>query len=126
MENKALILDTIEKIITKGGNGNFAVFTISDDYYIQVMANKGDGIMLCEAVSNKFLEGDARLSDAKIRQLEELYWNKPSGDTPNFYQSHRVDSITSCEELAELIMATANNVYGSGKLVEADVNLNLS
>lgn len=123
MKNKTLILNTIQKLINEGGKGNFAIFYLSETHYIQIYIRKSVEQAWCEAVSNQFLEGTAQLTDLRIQRLMDLNWNMPSKESPNFHQVHRVDSISSCEALAELLWNTAYNVYECRELQEASLNL---
>jgi hypothetical protein len=123
MKNKTLILNTIQELLEKGGSGNFAIFALSEDYYIQMSLAKHAEQAWCEAVSNQFLEGAAKISEIKIQRLIEMNWNAPSKESPNFYQIHRVDSVSSCEALADLLRNTAYNVYECRTIEEAGLNL---
>lgn len=123
MKNETLLLNTIQQLATKGSG--FAIFRLSEAYYLQVSITNNDNKMWCEAVSNKYLDGANKLNDAKIQQLQALEWQAPTDSAVNFHQIYRVDSVTSCEALASLLWNTAYSVYGCNELLMHSVQLDL-
>lgn len=122
---KDLVIAVIENLLYYGGNSNFAILSLGKDYYIQMATEKGAYQIYVEAVGNYYLYEDSFLSEDQINRLIELTWQPPDRKDGNFFLIHNVDSEHEREELAELILHTASEVYGVNEIEEEQVNLNL-
>lgn len=125
MSDKELILFAIDKLIMSGSYENFAILTLSKNYYIQLAAAIGDTEMLCEAVSNNYLKGNKQLTPDKIEVLKSLNWEVPANSTENFSCMLPVDSARAKSDLADLIMKTAKAVYGCETIGKRALEINL-
>ncbi len=123
--NETLILSIIEDLIYEGGDGNFAILNLSDDYYIQLVAAKNAVQVYCEAISDNYLPDDYQLTEAQIQQLKTLKWKAPDNPIGNFFCTHAADSDAGRAALAAFIMQTATSVYGCPMLTEDDIDINL-
>ena len=96
-----------------GGEGNIVIFIADADknYYIQIMANKGEERLLAESVSNEFLKDKFKLKTGQIQKLFELGWKRP-GPTPNFYREWRVTDDQSRFTIARVLIDTFAEGYG--------------
>ena len=59
------VINAIEEITTEGGEQNFCIIYLTDDYYLQFTGSKGNSAVYCEAVSNQFIPEDLQLSEAQ-------------------------------------------------------------
>jgi hypothetical protein len=107
MEN---VISAIEEITTEGGDQNFCIIYLTEDYYLQFTSQKGSNEIYCEAVSNQFLSQDLHLTEAQEDQLFDLGWEEP--DFGNYYTNMRIGTSESKMKLIEFIMDTAKKVYG--------------
>lgn len=122
---KELVIAVIENLLYYGGKSNFAILPLGRDYYIQMATEKGAYQVYAEAVGNYYLYEDSLLSEDQINRLIELTWQPPDTKDGNFFLIHNVDSEHEREELAELILYTASEVYGIHEIEEEQVDLNL-
>ena len=125
LRNQELIVASIERIIFEGGKSNFVILNISEDYFLQAAASRGDHAIWCEAVSNNFIEPEALLTESQIQHLQQLGWNLPESEEDNFQVQLAVDSEQRRAALADLFMRTANSVYGVEGFTTEMVHLNL-
>lgn len=87
-----------------------------DEVYVQISSD-GPDELFAEAVSNTFLEGASRLTDAEMQRLRHLGWSPPTGDDePNWY---RTFDASDAAATAELVLRTLRDAYGADP--EADV-----
>lgn len=103
------VINAIEEIITEGGEQNFCIIYLTDDYYLQFTGSKGSSELYCEAVGNQFLSKDLQLSDIQNQQLLDLGWNE--ADFGNYSKSVRIQTGDAKMQLVKLIMETAKDVY---------------
>ncbi len=123
--SKELVIAVIENLLYYGGNSNFAILPLGKDYYIQMATSKGAYEMYVEAVSNNHLFEDCFLTEDQINRIIELSWQPPDRLEGNYFLIHNVDSEHEREELAELILYTASEVYGFDEVEEESIVLNL-
>lgn len=123
INNKELVLSVIEAIIYTGETNNFGIFNLGEDYYIQIVGNRGDYELYCEAVSNVYLEETALLSPEQESQLFALGWTV--APEQNYSLRHNVDSEDSRGQLADLILQTAELVYNCTEIEESNIILEL-
>ena len=107
MEN---VLETLQEIMTEGGDNNYFILHLDDVYYMQFMCQKGNKDVYCEAVSNNFLEGKEQLNEAQEAQLLKLGWN--ANDNSNFSREVILDTPKALTEAVNWIGQTAKDVYG--------------
>lgn len=119
------LISVIEEIIYNGGEHNFAIIQLNEDYYIQIAASRGDYEMYCEAVGNEYLEEETYLTEEQVVNLIKLKWELPVESISNYNQIHKVDSERSREELAELIIETSNKVYMIKEIDIEKIDINL-
>ena len=62
--NREVILSAIEQILYKGGKGNFVIFNLNSDFFIQMAAGRGDYEIYCEAISDNYLDEGKLLTKA--------------------------------------------------------------
>lgn len=80
LERAALKIDKIshslKRLISEGGDGNYAIFLINSEknYYMQAKAEKGDNKIYVEIVGNSYLAHKDRLTQNKINLIMELGW----------------------------------------------------
>jgi hypothetical protein len=87
----------------------FLVISLKEgNHYIQFTA-ENDGVVLAEAVSNKYLTGEERLNQATCRMMRELSWNNPGKRSPNFWK--RAFPPVDTADLASLGVRTLHNVF---------------
>lgn len=125
MTNHELMLSIIEQLVEKGGYENFAVISLSKDYYVQLSAEKGDSEIYCEAVSNNYLPEGQQLSEAQIQELTRLNWHPPTSPQENYSNKFTVNSPTEKNELVNYLIETASSVYGCSIITQRMVELNL-
>ena len=121
--NKELVLSVIEAIIYAGETSNFGIFNLGGNYYIQIIGNRGDYELYCEAVSNYYLEETALLSQEQENQLFALGW--AIAPEQNYSLRHKVDSEALRAQLADLILQTVELVYNCTKIEESNIILEL-
>ena len=120
MKELNLILGIIEALIYTGGKLNFAILPFGE-YYIQMVAGRGDYEIYCEAISNNSLDSEDYLNESQMRLLKKLNWNEPQNSEGNYYLTHSVDSEKGREDLSHLILVTSKIVYGSNEIMEENV-----
>lgn len=76
--------------------------------FVQFAVQK-DGGILGEVVSNKYLEGRERLSDAACRKLRKLSWKGPGKQSPNF--SKHILPPVPINDLVSLGTRTLRDVF---------------
>jgi len=76
--------------------------------YVQFAVQK-DGAISAEAVSNKFLAGPERLSQAACRKMLKLSWGSPGKRSPNFWK--RIRPPIPVVGLASLGVRTLREVF---------------
>ncbi len=112
-------------MIFDGGEGNFVIFQLDHDYFIQLAAPRGAFEMYCEAVCDNYLDDSQKLSQEQKDTLLKLGWLPPETDEDNYKRGHKVDSEKSREDLARILWTTAQYAYHSGGIDERKINLNL-
>ena len=105
MEN---IIDTLQEITSEGGDGNYFIIHLNDDYYIQFTGQKGNPDVYCEAVSNHFLEEKAKLTAVQEQQMLDLGWEQDM----NYSKEAILNTAADFVKLGEWIQKTATEVYG--------------
>ena len=118
MEN---IIDTLQALTSEGGDGNFFIIHLNDDYYIQFTGQTGSPDVYCEAVSNHFLQGKAKLTEAQEDEMYELGWNADM----NYSREATVTTAAHFVELSEWIQATATDVYGIEITVDTELTIEI-
>lgn len=125
MNNVKLVLSIIELVHQKGGEDSFAIFNLNDPYFVQFAGEQGANEFHCEVVSNNFLAEDDFLSDAQMRQLNEMGWLSPDEGSPNFYFAHPVNSVEDRIQMAEFLYQTAVAVFQYGDITDRNLILNM-
>jgi hypothetical protein len=80
-------------------------------YFIQ-FAEFGGGSIHSEAVSNEFLEGTARLTEAQEQQLQQFGWERPNDTIRNWFVEVDGRHDPGFAGLASLVVRTIEEVYG--------------
>ena len=121
------LLEYLEDIIYKGGDGNFLIINFGGDYYIQCICDRGAYKIQCEAVGNMYLNEETKLNSHQKEQLLKLGWEEPyhGADGGNYSVYWPVDSEIKREKLLEYIFITAHKVYGAHEILEKEIILNL-
>lgn len=125
-DNLVTIVNSLKRIQTEGGSGNFVVLNISTpkNYYIQFTGESGKSKLYAEAVSNNYLQPEFVLSEKQIAQLQSIGWCSPPVDG-NFYQEWQARNDEDRELIAEVVMLTFTEVYGLSANQLLDVKLTL-
>lgn len=123
MNNRELILFTIDKLINAGNYENFAILALKKNCYIQLAAAIGDKEVYCEAVSDNFLK--QKLSKIQIKTLENLGWNAPEDAQSNYSLTLPADSKEAIFDLADFILKTAQTAYNTENIEKRNLELNL-
>ena len=87
----------------------FLVVSRREGYRFVQFAVQKDGGVAAEAVSNKFLGGAERLSQATCKKLLKLSWKRPGKRSPNFWKD--VPPPIPVEDLAFLGVRTLRDVF---------------
>jgi len=103
------VINAIEEITTQGGEQNFCIIYLTEDYYLQFTGSKDSNELYCEAVSNQFLVKELQLSDIQNQQLLDLGWSE--ADFGNYSKTVRIQTAEAKIQLVKLIMETAKDVY---------------
>lgn len=108
------ILDALQRLYLEGGDNNYAIFTanLQKNYYIQLTGQKQASSFTAEAVSNRYLAPEFKLSAYQKDQLVSLGWRNNAAISPNFYQEFAVHSTDDFETIASQILETFTTVYG--------------
>lgn len=117
------LIDAIKQVTEDGGNGNFCIVHLNDDYYLQFTGQNGSKEVYCEAVSNQFLEKSQQLTTDQQQQLLDLGW-----DTPDFGNYSRNCSVRSSEDLiktVQFLMDTAKKVYQTAITEDTEYTIEL-
>ena len=103
------VINAIEEITTEGGEQNFCIIYLTEDYYLQFTGSKGSNELYCEAVSNQFLSKELQLSSTQNQQLLDLGWSE--ADFGNYSRSFRLQAGDAKMQLIKFNMETAKDVY---------------
>ena len=126
-ENPATIVTGLRNIYEEGGEGNYIIFEadLEKHYFIQFGASRGDARLYAEAVGNDYLDPPDALTDAQIRHLQSLGWNRPGEANSNFHREWKADTDLEREAIAGEVMRAFVEVYGCAPDQPLDVEINL-
>ena len=85
----------------------------SDGRYVQALAFE-DGSLIAEVVSNNYLQGERRWSEADEEKLLALGWDRPVGKRLNWRVSYPTISPDVAEASA-LLLVTLRTVFAPGR-----------
>ena len=126
--NVTAIAQTLKRIQSEGGQGNFCIFIADADknYYIQFAARANDAALYAEVVGNQVLKSDAKLTESQHQQLLAAGWHKQSFEVHGNY-SREWTAFDDADRLsiAEAVMHTLTRIYGVPSDRTIDVNLEL-
>ena len=108
-----------------GGENNIMRIEMPNDYYIQLICDKGSEEILIEAVSNNFLEETNRLKDSSIKILTELGWEAPKDENENFKIEAIIKNEIELNSIVEIITKTLKDVYGHENITQNMIELEL-
>jgi hypothetical protein len=120
LASKAQTLDALTSALrTAVVDGHDFLIVTSDkpkNYYVQIVApeekpSKLPATISAEAVSNRYLERSARLSDEQERTLTRLGWSAPSAGSPNWSRVFRLGEDARFSAIAEALYETLAQVY---------------
>ena len=106
------------------------IFTVDKkkNYYVQCAGSKSSTTVVCEAVSNEYLEPTWRLSETQIGRLLSLGWKSPNSKEPqghpNFHREWEAMSDADRLRVANVLMDTLE-VYGFSRSQKLDIDLGL-
>ena len=96
------------------GPGRWALIAEdSDGRYVQALAFE-DGSLIAEVISNNYLQGERRWSEADEEKLLDLGWDRPVGKRLNWRVSHPTISPDVAESSA-LLLVTLRTVFRLGE-----------
>ncbi len=72
VDNVARIVECLRRLQNEGGDGNFAIFKAQSGYYVQFAGNPNNPSLYAEAVSNKYLNQDLKLSVDQEQRLQTM------------------------------------------------------
>lgn len=110
-----LLLD----LTREGDDNNTLIFHLSDAYYLQVLGQRDNPEVLCEAVGNAYLEEADQLSAEQQERLLALGW----GDDFNYQLEATIDNPQAAAELLALLQRTATEVYGLALTEDTEISL---
>ncbi len=128
--NLDIIAAALKQVQTTGTHpdSNFVIFNIdtSKNYYVQlaVESNPQNGLH-AEAVSNEFLDPEARLDQEQIRRLHLLGWKDPES-SPNYERDWIAATDADRWAIAREILQTCVDVYGMSPHHQLDVITEIS
>ncbi len=116
-----MISDSLKKLQSEGGMGNFAIFKADDkkNYYIQFSGAKGEKALYAEAVSNDFIKPENKISEGKIQLLQKLGWKTKVGE--NYQKVFITSTDEDRKKVEEEMLLIFRDVYGvelQGKIEE--------
>jgi hypothetical protein len=106
-----VIADTLKKLQTEGGMGNFAIFKADEkkNYYIQFSGAKGEPSLYAEAVSNDFLQPENKISNEKSQVLLKKGWKSEQGR--NYQKIFPANTDEERKNIEEEILILFRDVY---------------
>lgn len=110
-----LLLD----LTREGDDNNTLIFHLSDVYYLQVLGQRDNPEVLCEAVGNAYLEDDHQLTPEQQQRLLDLGW----GDDFNYQLDATIDTPQAAAALLDLLQRTATEVYQCPLTEDTEVSL---
>jgi hypothetical protein len=122
------IVNSLRRIQTEGGNGNFAVFILDQqkNYYVQFSGSPDNTQLYAEAVSNEFIAAEGQLPLDYATQLNRLGWISPEqGGSPNYSRTWTAENDAHRRSIADRVIETFMTVYGMqpGARLEFDLVL---
>ncbi|MBI4862690.1 MAG: hypothetical protein HY815_20880 [Candidatus Riflebacteria bacterium] len=126
-DNLERIAEALRRIMTEGGEGNFAIMTADErrNYYIQFASECGSTSLFGEAVSNESLTTGNALGPRQEQRLEELSWLPPEDNCTNYHREWTEDHDDGVRALAGTVMQTFREVYGIPPEQPIEIELNL-
>lgn len=119
------LYNLLKKLMNEGGNDNFLVIQLDENYYIQAASSKGSLSLLCEAVSNKYLPPHKELNTVQHQRLLALGWNTPNPSSENYWTDTPLITDEVIVQTVQRISATMKEVYGFNGLNNNMITLNL-
>lgn len=124
---RAVLLGSIRRLLAYGAARDYTakhVILRGDErrgYYVQFAVDEGG--LMCEAVHNKYLEPEHRLSDDQVERLLELGWEEPGKDDErSFWRWFEPASDADIHEILRLAFQALYEVYGSRDFVRLDTS----
>jgi hypothetical protein len=111
--NISVIADSLRRIQTEGGDGNFVIFTadVKKNYFVQFAGAQGKTDLYAEAVGNEVLPRGATLQPNQIARLQAMGWNPPV-DSPNFNREWKATNDEERLSIAREVMRVLVEIYG--------------
>ena len=123
--NNHVLAPFIKEILTQGGDSNFLILSLSDDYYIQIAAEIDSPKIVVESVSNKFLSENNKLNNDQLNAIQSLEWKGLDEEDGNYYRNITLTNKQELDNLIKLIDRTAKEVYGVDSINAYMVEVNL-
>lgn len=107
------IANSLKRLQTEGGSGNFVVLTADADrnYYVQFAVACGETELYAEAVGNEFLAPAHALRPDQVARLQSMGWCPPAG-SPNFSREWQAVDDGDRLAVAREVMRVFAEVYG--------------
>ena len=124
---QTLIVEQLQSIQMKGGDGNFIVFIVNPqaNYYVQVAMLAEPALLYAEAVGNNFIPAQHQLTHDQHERLLILGWQPPVSRGMNYIYEELVTTAAERDQFAGFIMQTLVDVYALHAEQEIGVELNL-
>lgn len=128
MDNLARMRDALRRLQEEGGGGGFVIFHADSkkNYYVQLTGSAQETAVRGEAVGNRFLAPEWKLSGAVEQRLTSLGWNPPSkSESDNFWREWEARTEEDRTRIVEVLHRTLVEVYGFSDERELEIELNL-
>lgn len=110
--------------LTAGGGADNRLVISAGAYFVVVHGRRGGTELVCEAVTNEYLQGPAQLTPARERVLGDRGYRERPGKN-NLYRDVRADGPEALSRLADDLLALFAHAYGvsEGDQAQLDVQL---
>lgn len=117
------LVSHLQQLQATGGADNRLVVA-AGDYYVVVHGRRGAPDLVCEAVTNFYLEGPATLTPARARVLGDRGFHERNGKN-NAYRDAKPTSADALARLADDLLAVFALAYGVAEGQPASFDLQL-
>lgn len=117
------LVSSLQQLTTSGGADNRLVVA-AGEYYVVVHGRKGATELVCEAVTNVYLQGPAQLTPARQRVLEGRGFRERDGKN-NAYRDAKLAGPDALARLADDLLALFALAYGVAAGEPASLELQL-
>lgn len=115
---------SLKRLIEEGGNHNFLIINLTENYYIQAAGKHYSSHLLIEAVSNNYLPSEKKLNSSQQENLLLLGWDAPKKEG-NYTFRVSINSNEEYNACIEFIEKTAKEVYEVDFIDNCMIELNL-